>query len=191
MNKQNAPYLIHNEKGNVVINNYIDEDNPGFAAVEHMRPLVLEEMVEQKLPMPDEVSLIVAGRIELPEYFQDLSKGELNEFAVKNDLARSLNVSKPQKDLVHELQVMVAMRNKEIVDSTSFMPDLPDGFYGKSVAELKRLCAETGITDVSFNQRKNEIQQEIITALTNQKFAKTMEPLETQRTQIEMAQAGE
>lgn len=189
MNKESAPYLIHSETGNVVMNNYVDDKSPGFAAVDKLRPLTLEEMMERNLPMPEEVSLVVAGHIEEPEYMDEYSKGELNKFAVENELVRSLNVSRPFKELLHEVRVMIAMRNKEVADATNFVPELPDNFYAKSVTELKVLCEEASITGVSFNQRKSTIQQEIVAALTAKKFKEETAILDTSKTKIQIAQS--
>ena len=158
----NAPYLINTENGNHFPN------TEGFAQVKGMRPITYDEAMDRGLPLPDEVTTTINSSIEFPDNINTIAK--LNHFAVSNGLVTSLNPAKGFETLEHEVKVLVAKRNREVVDATTYVPDLPTGFYSKTVAELQKLCKEEGL-DIDFKgKKKSDLQEEIISLFADRDF---------------------
>ena len=153
---QNAPYLIHKERGTLVVN------TQGFAHTRDMRPATRDEVLARGLPLPEEITTTVKSHVELPGNLDEMPVAQLNKFVVDHGLATSLNTTIPQPELVHHVRVLVAKHNKEVTNATTYIPELPEGFYAYTIPQLKTFCQQNALEYLDFKGLKKDQMQKLI-----------------------------
>lgn len=154
---------------------YVDDSNGRYfpyskdvSLVRGLRPMSIEEMKMRGLTPNANARHTVASIVKLPAKLATMTRSAMNRFVRQNNLAVSIDVSRPSDELRHQLRVMVAERRKEVMESADIRLDAPDSFYTLSIAQLEQLGVEYNLVSVDFQENKSVIQKQILRELNAQ-----------------------